>query len=369
MKKLVFLIILSFFTFTLSSCFEKSTIYPDMVEYTENEILDVAKAKYNIKKFYYTGFRVNKSNQALDAFSYNNYSCYGIFNNLKNPDNLKIALTSFAGKNGGHDIQGIFANFACYMALGIDENDKAKFIFYNTNINKNKSIADTIGSSDYPFELSPSKINTRFMDEITWDTLKANWKKQYGDKISIKGLFYCFDKPSIITSLHSNTGIYLVQFYEENKETVFDIFRITLRDDYHIDNINQYITSQKLIYSTSKSYECHYAKYGVSYNDFFDIKFTVEQSLEANNLDLISGTITAKDVGMEVVNYSFNYRISYLINNNGKISETSYLNGSSELINNRFGLLIDKIEDHDHRLSTFVTIENFYIIYKKYQLD
>ena len=365
MKKLVILIVLFSLSFMLVSCFEKPTVYPDMVEYSESEILEVAKSKYNIKSFYYTGYRVDKTQTNLDQFSYNNYCCNGIFNNLKNPNNLKKALTSFAGKNGGKQVQGHYSFFACYMALGIDENNKAKFIFYNTNINKNEKIEDTIGSSDYPFELSPSRINTRFMDEITWDALRINFKKQYNEKISIQGLLYCFDKATIITSLHSRDGIYLVQFYEESEKVVFDIFRITLRDDYRIDNINQYITSQELIYSTSNNYECYYTKYGVSSSDFFDINFSVEQSNEANNLDLISGTITPKDVGKEVVNYSFSYRISYLINKDGKIIEISVLKGSSELINNRFGLLIDKIEGYDHKDSTSVSIVSFSIIYKK----
>ena len=365
MKKLVVLILLFALSLTLVSCFEESTVFPDMVEYTESEILEAAKQKYNIKSFYYTSMRVDKKGRTLEEFSYNNYSYYGLFNNLKNPDNLEKALTSFAGKNGGHHIQGIYAFFACYVALGVDQDNTPKFIFYNTNINKNEKIVDTIGSCDYPYELHPSKINTRFVDEITWDTLRVNFKKQYYDEISIKGLFYCLDKPAIITSLYSRNGIYMVQFYEENNKTVFDIYRIEVLDNFDADNMNQYITSQELIYSTSNQYECHYNKYGVNYNDFFNINFTVEQSTEANYLDLISGTITPKDVGKEIVRYWFNYKITYLINRNGKISEIDYLNISSELKDNRFGLLVDRIDGYDHQISTRVTIISFCIIYKK----
>ena len=57
---------------------------------------------------------------------------------------------------------------------------------------KNEQIAETIGSSDYPYDLHPSQINTKFMDEITMDSLRINFKKQYHDEISIKGILYCF---------------------------------------------------------------------------------------------------------------------------------------------------------------------------------
>lgn len=365
MKRLLTVVILFTLCLTITSCFGTITRFPDMVEYEEQEILEVAKEKYNIKSFYYTSLRVDKSHNASDEFSYNNYECQGIFNNIKNPDNLEKALTSFAGKNGGHDIQGRYALFACYVALGIDNNNNAKFIYYNTNINKNENIANTIGSSDYPYVLHPSKINTKFMDEITWDTFRSNFKKQYHGEISIKGLCYGFDKPTIITSLVSNTGNYLIQFYEEEEKVVFDIFKIEVEDYYEYDDISQYIKSMELIYSTSKKYDFYFNKYGVNPNDFFNIKFSVDQSTEASYLDLVSGTITVKDVGKEVVNYSFNYKITYKVKNeNGQIITKDEIRSHTELKNNRFGLLIDKIEGLDHKELTTVTITSFYIIYK-----
>lgn len=365
MKRFLTIIVLFILSLILTSCFGTSTKFPDMVEYTEQQVLEVVKEKYNIQKFYYTSQEVRKSYNPIDGFSYDNYDCLGIFNNIKNPDNLEKALTSFAGKNGGHDIQGMYRYFACYIALGEDANGNAKFIYYNTNINKNEQIAETIGSSDYPYDLHPSQINTKFMDEITMDSLRINFKEQYHDEISIKGILYCFDKPTIITSNRAS----LVQFYEEEDRVVFDIFKISLSDkygDFNFDDINQNIISKELIYSTSNKYEIYFAKYGVNQNDFFDINFTVEQSTEANNLDLISGTITVKYVAKEVINYSFNYKISYKVKDeDGKLIIRESTNGSSELRNNRFGLLIDKIEGHDHKQSTNVTISDFYIIYKK----
>lgn len=365
MKRFFTIIILFILSIILTSCFGTSTRFPDMVEYSEQEVLEVAKEKYNIQKFYYTGVDARKSYNPVEGFSYSNYTCNGIFTNIKNPDNLEKALTSFAGKNGGHDIQGMFRYFACYIALGEDINGVAKFIYYNTNINKNEKIVDTIGSSDYPYDLHPSEINTKFMDEITMDSLRINFKKQYHDEISIKGILYCFDTPTIVTGLNNRYYKYLVQFYKEEDKAVFDIYRITVSDEYNYDAISQNITSKELIYSTSNKYEIYFAKYGVNPSDFFDINFTVEQSTEANYLDLISVTITVKDVGKEVINYSFNYKISYKVKDeDGKLIDREHTCGYTELNNSRYGLLIDKIDGHDHKQSTNVTISYFYIIYK-----
>ena len=113
-------------------------------------------------------------------------------------------------------------------------------------------------------------------------------------------------------------------------------------------------------------YEIYYAKYGANPNDFFEIKYTVEQSTEASYLDLVSGTITLKDVGKEVVSYSFNYCITYKVKmENGDITTRDHLNWHTELRNNRFGLLIDQIEGINHEETTTVTIESWRIIYKK----
>ena len=41
------------------------------------------------------------------------------FNDIKiiNPENTDISFTSFAGKNGNHDIQGMYSNFFAIMLL------------------------------------------------------------------------------------------------------------------------------------------------------------------------------------------------------------------------------------------------------------
>ena len=53
MKKMILFIPTLFFALMLSSCFwfGKTTTYPDMVEYSAEEVLSVAKEKYHIEKW------------------------------------------------------------------------------------------------------------------------------------------------------------------------------------------------------------------------------------------------------------------------------------------------------------------------------
>lgn len=53
MKKLLFLFSIVLMAFTLSSCFlfGDVTTHPDMVEYTEKEIMEVAKDKYGVTEW------------------------------------------------------------------------------------------------------------------------------------------------------------------------------------------------------------------------------------------------------------------------------------------------------------------------------
>ena len=53
MKKTILLLLALFFVLMLSSCFwfGKTTTYPDMVEYSAEEVLRVAKEKYHIEKW------------------------------------------------------------------------------------------------------------------------------------------------------------------------------------------------------------------------------------------------------------------------------------------------------------------------------
>ena len=113
-KALAFLLIISTML-TLSSCFlfGRVTTYPDMVEYTEAEVLEVAKEKYQIVRWVFT------SEEIMGDASYDEEGefCLTFFDEGRfsteptGGDNIEAAFTSFAGKNGNHDIQGRYSIF------------------------------------------------------------------------------------------------------------------------------------------------------------------------------------------------------------------------------------------------------------------
>ena len=68
MKKIIIAFYIVLLCLTLTSCFE-TTKFPNMIEYSEDEVLEVAKEKYNIKRFYYTGVRVDKKDYTKEVLS------------------------------------------------------------------------------------------------------------------------------------------------------------------------------------------------------------------------------------------------------------------------------------------------------------
>ena len=69
MKRIYSLLLIVLILFGLSSCFlfGKNTTYPDMVEYGRQEVLDVAKEKYSIKKWLFNTSYINGETVALSA--------------------------------------------------------------------------------------------------------------------------------------------------------------------------------------------------------------------------------------------------------------------------------------------------------------
>lgn len=360
MKKILSLFIIISLFMILTSCIPDFNV----IKYTEEEVLEIAKEKYNIKEFYYTDLEVKIINDKLSQISYDNYYCNGIFTKIINPDNLEKALSSFAGKREYNKKYSF--DFVCYLALGITEDNKSLFVYYNTTINKNQNIIDTIGSSEYPYDVKLEEINLNFIEEIELTSLRNNLKKEFNAKINIKNIFYHFDKPTFISLPYYSKEATMIQLYKENNSIVYDIFEIEKNGSFEYNNIQNILISKELIYSTSNNYEVHFNKLDENVNDYFDLKYTVEQSKEADYLDLISGTITLKDIGKEVVYYSFSYKIVHKIKiDNGELIDYESIEHCTELRNNRFGLLIDKIENHDHKETTKVEIISFLIIYKK----
>ena len=173
MKNLFLLMMLLFSALFLSSCFwfGTSTTYPDMVEYSQAEVLLVAKEKYDISRYIFDDlyFKGETSGEG-EEFTVLDYSSQfpSIF---VNGDNVENAFRAFAGKNGGHDIQGYYHAFLCYVALVECQDGSLKFIYYNTNIHKDAEIIDTIGASDYTLDISPEEITNSLF------TVANNWAR------------------------------------------------------------------------------------------------------------------------------------------------------------------------------------------------
>ena len=134
-----FCAIIVIITFMLSSCFLfDHTTHPDMVQYTEKEVLDIAKEKYGITEWVFTSVEIRGETWYDEEgvfkleFYDDNFSTEFV-----NGDNIEVAMQAFAGKNGNHDIQGMYSRFLCCIALGECPDDSLKFVYYNTNIHKN----------------------------------------------------------------------------------------------------------------------------------------------------------------------------------------------------------------------------------------
>ena len=209
MKKNVLLFLLFLMSITLIGCFEV-VHHENLVVHDKNEVLEIAKEKYQIEKFYFTDYRINHDIPFV----------------INNSNNYKKAITSFAGVNGGHDIQGMYKNFICYLAYGIDVNGNHKFIYYNTNLDKNDEIIDTIGASDYPYACNFEEIASS-IDTIEYPLLKEKLSflkkiNQSSDITYIIGEELTLDFQ--VEKLVPNVIRFQMTFDKHNGITVFDIY-------------------------------------------------------------------------------------------------------------------------------------------------
>ena len=209
MNKNVLLFLLFIMSITLIGCFDV-VYHENLVVYDKQEVLEIAKEKYQIGKFYFI-----------------NYELYHeIPFEVNNSNNYEMAITSFVGVNGGHDIQGMYANFICYLAYGIDDNGNHKFIYYNTNLDKNEEIADTIGASDYPYSCNFEDIASS-IDTINYPRLrdKLSFLKNLNPSSDVT---YLIDEKLTlrfqVKGLVPNCTSFQMTFDKNNGKTIFDIY-------------------------------------------------------------------------------------------------------------------------------------------------
>jgi hypothetical protein len=344
--------------FSLSACFlfGESILYSDMFEYTEEEILNVAKEKYAITNWIYTGSEIkgetsyNENGEFKLEFHDIQYST-----NFVNEDNIEKAMTAFAGKNGGHDIQGMFRYFLCYVALGKCSDDTLKFVYYNKNIHKDAEIIDTLGSSDYNFEVLPKEINnSRSIVDSKWTSMQLFLNK-FKD-LTPKGFIYSGDKLTIRSREQYNSIIEL-EFYKENGNIVYDI--------YYIKNENN-PDKKDFVYSSSERYEVIYNYYGLDKSLYFNISQTVSQSTEQESCMSLKAKVSTKEINGTVIYSRISYQIEYQVYRDNKVIYSS--SSSDSLINTlefERGWMIDKIEGVDHSKTAKFILSDFYIFYEK----
>ncbi len=342
----------------LTGCLFDYTEYPDMVEYKEEQILEVIKEKYDIESFIFTSSKFNGELDTTTDFGLDFVFHDPLYSSdFINPVNMERALTSFAGKNGNHDIQGMYSIFLCYVALGVNSNNEAKFIYYNTNIHKDAEIADTIGVSDYPYDILPNEIS-----EYIYSA--DNNRVEMNQFLStIKNAPYIYSKEYLSKSIDLNNynGDVEVRYYKEGDKVVYDVYYSERRNSSNVS-----YEEPKLCYSTSERYGVIYNYYGFDYSPYIDVSYSVEPSTELTSCDLIKGSAKLKDFGKVVIYSQLSVNISYYKLHGESITEyvsaTGIKRDTSEVTH---GVLADKLDGVSHKDTAKFFLSDFYILYEK----
>lgn len=355
MKRFFVLILLIITMFTLSSCFlfGDFTVHPDMVEYSKEQILDVAKNKYNVEEWIFDNVELVGKVQN-DGTNFKVELCSDKFSSqFVDGDNIENALQAFAGKNGNHDVQGKYSIFLCFVALGKCADGSLKYVYYNMNIHKDAVIADTIGASAYTFDVSPTEItDDLFNVDQKWTEMQLFMKDCKGN--NPKGFVYSGERLTRYVSTNKY-GISL-EFYKEDGKVVCDMYYA---------NGDATPNGSVLFYSTSSRYRVIYNYYGSDATQYFDISHTVEQSSESANMMLLNGNIQLKPLDGKVVFSQIKYRAEYDVMYDGKIMQRT----DNEIATNQAtinkGWLIDKIGGVNHAETSQFSVYDYYILYEK----
>ena len=359
MKKTSIILLIFLTTFTLSSCFlfGDVTTHPDMVEYTEDEILDVAKEKYSITEWIFTGTEITGKTwyDSEGDFCLKFYNDGQFGTEFVNGDNIEAAMQAFAGKNGNHDIQGRYSIFLCYVALGECADGSMKFVYYNTNIQKDAKIADTIGASDYTFEVLPSEItNDLFTVDSKWTNMQL-FLNDYKDGHP-RGFYYSGERLTRRRNDKYN-GYIELEFYKENDKVVYDIY---------YTNDEEKPDERRLVYSTSERYGVIYNYYGLDKSEYFDITTTVTQSTKQESCMSLKAHVKAKEIGGNVLYSRFLYSAEYyVLREDGPVLHGTATETVTDKLDFEFGWMLDKIDGIDHAETAKFYFSRFYIFYEK----
>ena len=357
MKKIFLTLAFIFSLVSLSSCFlfGTTTIHPDMVEYTEAEVLNAACEKYSITSWIFTSEAIIGESYITEDgdFTLNLYDDR-INTDFVGADNIEKAFSSFAGKNGGHDIQGRYRYFLCYYALGISSDGSLKFVFYNTNIHKESNIEDTIGSSNYTHDILPSEITEElFSAPSNWFDMTVFLNKI--KNISQRGLI--FSRENLTVRRYGNfKGFLEIEFYKENEKIVYDF--------YYTKDENK-PESRRLVYSSSDRYGVIYNYYGADISQHFNISQTVSQSSNDSNIMELWGYVQTKPIDGTVLYSDIGYRATYHVMFGDNITTNVSNDNIYDTLSFDKGYGIEKIDGVNHIETAKFTIYDYYIFYEK----
>ena len=353
MKKILLIILVITALFCLSSC--KSHWYPDMREYSEDEVLAVAAEKYGVSNWIFTGFefhgKVSRDESgALQVVSYTRQ----IGTSFVNGDNLDEALVAFAGKNGSVYWQRVYENFISYVALGECEDGKIRYIYYNVNILKNKQISDTVGASDYFFDVSPYEIDATLLKVPDDWAAMAAYMDIFKDLI-VKGFDYSGDR-LMLTYDEQDHSVVQLEFYKENGEIVYDMVNTAYWDT---------PVQKRLIYSTSDRYGVIYKRDGLEDSEYFNVTSSLSQSSELESCMLLMAEVELKEISGTVLYSRICYTAKYYAAYDGELTENISNDSVEDVTKFNKGYLIEKIDGIDHAETAVFYLTDYYILYEK----
>lgn len=359
MKKIIALLVIVITTFSLSSCFLFGgvTTHPNMVEYTEREVLEVAEQKYGVTEWIFFGMEL-RGEAGYDTEGTFKVDLYDeqFGTEFVGGDNIEKAFSSFAGKNGNHDVQGMYSSFLCCVALGERADGSLKFVYYNTNIHKDAKIFDTVGASDYTFEVLPTEITSELLTVDSRWTAMQLFLNDFKNGLVPAGFVYSGER--LITRRYETSYSYVeLEFYKERGEVVYDIY-------YTKDEKKP--RERRLVFSTSDRYGVIYNYYGLDKSEYFDITTTVTQSTEQESCMTLRALVEAKEIEGNVLYSRLLYSAEYYV----KKDKGPVLHGTaSETVTDKLefecGWMLDKIDGIDHAETAKFYLSHFYIFYEK----
>lgn len=263
-------------------------------------------------------------------------------------------MQAFAGKNGNHDVQGQYSRFLCCIALGRCADGTLKFVYYNTNINKDAEIADTIGASDYTFDVSPTEItNELFTVDPQWTSMQLF----LNDCKDARPRGFIYSGERLIRRREQTTYSYAdFEFYKEAGKVVYDIYYI--KDE-------EKPQERRLVYSTSDRYGVIYNYYGLDKSEYFDIITTVTQSTEQESCVTLKARVSAREINGTVLYSRLLYSAEYYVpRENGPILRSTSSETVVDKLSFECGWMLDKINGIDHTETAKFNLSKFYIFYE-----